>query len=297
MATFHLISDSVALVESPDFFDKIALVAHNCYQVAEKGHVANVDFVKRLIASGHLAMIEHYRFTFNVTKEKFLGFKNLYCPFFTLAETTIAREPVYFVNCSLRPLLEAREVGAKELCAYLGRALPPDIQSLLGPLPEGEKASLVTLSAVQGYLSQETRKNLSYVTYHLITDRGVTHELVRHRLCSFAQESTRYCNYTKEKFESSLTFMKPLRYEEFSDIYDAFFQKATDSYFALIEKGAKPEEARAVLPNALKASIMVTASLAEWDHIFDLRCSEAAQPDIRRLMEEVRGDMAGHGLL
>ncbi len=91
--------------------------------------------------------------------------------------------------------------------------------------------------------------------------------------------------------------MKPLRYDEFSDIYNRYYQEVSDTYFDLIAKGAKPDEARSVLPNSLRASIMVTCSLTEWKHIFELRCSEFAHPDIRRLMSLVRDDMKDKNIL
>lgn len=116
-------------------------------------------------------------------------------------------------------------------------------------------------------------------------DRGVTHELVRHRIASFAQESTRYCNYSKDKFDGQVTFIKPLFFsdelnEKYNDIVykdNKFFhwreamEIAEEEYLALIENGATPQEARTVLPNSTKSQIVVTADLREWRHIFELR--------------------------
>ena len=116
-----------------------------------------------------------------------------------------------------------------------------------------------------------------------ITDRGVTHELVRHRLCSFAQESTRYVNY-KEGME----VIKPVWWEEWSDykrgLWDRAMFETSTIYRHLIEDGATPQEARAVLPNSLKTEINVMANFREWRHIFELRCDKAAHPQIRALM-------------
>lgn len=297
MADFQLIENSIELIETKDFFDKIAFVAHNCYQVADKGHDANIDFVKRLIQSGHLAMIEHYRFTFEVSEARYHAFKELYDPYYYLTEALIAGKKHFFVTSSLRPLLEATGDDAKALAAYLSGALPEEVRVLTPyPLSE-EKPLLADPDSLRPDVPKEVYDAMRFVTYHLITDRGVTHEIVRHRPCSFAQESTRYCNYTKDKFSHELTFMKPLRYDEFKPVYDAYFQKTAETYFALITAGEKPDEARAVLPNSLKASIMVSADVREWKHIFELRCSEYAHPDIRRLMTLVRDDMGAKGIL
>lgn len=287
MPGYRLIENSVEFVETSDFFDKVALVAHNCYQVKDKGHESNVDFVKRLISSGHLAMIEHYRFFFEVDSRHYDLFKKLYNPYFFLLED----KGHYYLSCSLRPLLEAKEGLEKELSAYISSALPVEISSLLPYEKSEERPLLLNLETLKKTLDASNYRRFRFVTYHLITDRGVTHEIVRHRPCSFAQESTRYCNYTKDKFSNELAFMQPLAYDEHKDIYDRFFQNTSDTYFALIEKGEKPDEARAVLPNSLKASIMVSATLEEWNHIFELRCSEFAHPDIRRLMILVRDDL------
>lgn len=298
MNTFNLIDDRVTFIDSPDFFDKIALVAHNCYQVKEKDHDSNIAFISRLINNHHLAMIEHYRFLFSIDKEHYLAFKDLGNPFIKLLKPVNSFSNVYLLSTSLRPLLEGKTERELALFHYLERALPDAIKSVLFPqLPLGESATLVDLKEYESILSNDEYDELAFFTYQLITDRGVTHELVRHRPCSFAQESTRYCNYTKDKFSNSLTFIKPLRYQEFQKVFDTYFQTVTDTYFELINKGAKPEEARAVLPNSLKASIMVSADLKEWKHIFSLRISPFAHPDISRVISKVKADMTDRGIL
>jgi thymidylate synthase (FAD) len=119
-----------------------------------------------------------------------------------------------------------------------------------------------------------------------ITDRGITHELVRHRLCSFVQESTRYCNYSLGKFNNEVTFIKPGGLGNSSRIdWAAECESAEIRYFKLLENGATPQQARAMLPNCTKAEIVVRANFREWRHIFKLRAiSKAAHPDMRVLM-------------
>jgi thymidylate synthase (FAD) len=123
---------------------------------------------------------------------------------------------------------------------------------------------------------------------HFITDRGVTHELVRHRLCSFAQESTRYCNYSKDKFDNECSFIRSSGIEP-SGHDDQQWREACEvaekEYFAMLECGMAPQIARSVLPNSLKTEIVVKANFREWRHIFKLRAiSKAAHPDMRALM-------------
>ena len=140
-------------------------------------------------------------------------------------------------------------------------------------LKENDMVDFVIHNAMNDELKNEVKKHKTH-TVKLMCDRGVSHELVRHRPCSFAQESTRYCNYTLGKFDQELTFIKPLFFEEGSDLYAKWLSAmniAETHYFELIEKGAKPEEARSVLPNSLKTEIIVTATEKEWQHIFNLR--------------------------
>lgn len=120
------------------------------------------------------------------------------------------------------------------------------------------------------------------LTVRFIVDRGVSHELVRHRVASFAQESTRYCNYSQEKFGKEITFIKPLFFEENSEQYSLWegaMSEAEASYFNLLACGASPEQARCVLPNSLKTEVIMTANMREWRHFFRLRAlGETGKP-------------------
>ena len=126
------------------------------------------------------------------------------------------------------------------------------------------------------------------VSAKIICDRGITHEIVRHRICSFSQESTRYANYSKDKFGKEITLIRPF----FWDINSAKYQLWVEAceaaervYLGLIETGATAQEARSVLPNSLKTEIIVTTNIREWRHILDLRTAGAAHPDMRNLMK------------
>lgn len=111
-------------------------------------------------------------------------------------------------------------------------------------------------------------------TVKFICDRGISHELVRHRIASFAQESSRYCCYAKDKFGKELTFINPCFWEPDSDNYARWFHEvdeAEKTYLAMIESGATPEQARDILPTSIKTEIVMTANLREWRHFFKLR--------------------------
>lgn len=124
------------------------------------------------------------------------------------------------------------------------------------------------------------------ITVRVICDRGVTHEIVRHRIASYSQESTRYCNYTTDKFSNEITVIKPLFWMEDSEQYNIWQRGMKDCetvYFELINSGASPQEARSVLPNSLKTEIFMTMNFREWRHFFSLRCSSAAHPQMRQV--------------
>lgn len=123
-----------------------------------------------------------------------------------------------------------------------------------------------------------------------ITNRGVTHELVRHRLCSFAQESTRYV-----KYDGEMEFIQPVWWGESTqtqrDIFLICCEGSELEYIELLESGWQPQQAREILPNALKTEINVKANIREWRHIFRLRCSKKAHPQIRELMMGLLRDL------
>lgn len=125
------------------------------------------------------------------------------------------------------------------------------------------------------------------ITVRFICDRGVTHELVRHRLASYSQESTRYANYSKDKFANEITLIKPCFWPEGSDQYREWLsamEQAESAYMKLLVSGASPQEARSVLPNSLKTEIVMTCNIREWRHMLSLRCSKAAHPQMREIM-------------
>ena len=132
------------------------------------------------------------------------------------------------------------------------------------------------------------------MTVQFTTDRGVTHELVRHRLASYTQESTRYCNYSKGKFGSELTFIRPVIFDKTTDGFVEFYracQSAEEYYMKLLEVGWTPEFARAVLPHAIKADIVMTANYREWRHMLKLRTANDAHPQIRALMRSFADEL------
>lgn len=173
--------------------------------------------------------------------------------------------------------------------------------------PDGESAKRFVKMIIDN--GHEAMLEHSSLSVKFICSRGVSHEIVRHRLFSFAQESTRYCNYSKGKFDSQCTFIVPpdqewsVNTEEYHDEYVGFEMDSVKGlwydalliaeidYMELLKQGCKPEQARDVLPNALKTEIVVTGNYREWRHFFKLRCDEKAHPHIRLLAQELLEDL------
>ncbi len=161
-----------------------------------------------------------------------------------------------------------------------------DLRPRIGWLPQVgialEKVPLTEVETLDASLMARHR----FLTVKFITNRAVTHEIVRHRPCSYLQESQRYCRYDKDQFGSEVTFIKPMFFDESSAEYKLWERAMVETetlYFELL-KTASPQAARTVLPNSCKTEIIVFASLLQWRHIFRLRTSTAAEPSMRELM-------------
>lgn len=167
-----------------------------------------------------------------------------------------------------------------------------------------------------GHLSVVEHVN---ITVRIVCDRGVSHELVRHRLAAYSQESTRYANYAGGRFGKQITVVLPFWYDGIiptgyhptgelaileQRLYDdprpeakraalwlAAVTQAEASYLWMVGNGAAPQEARAVLPNSLKTEVVMTANLREWGHIFRVRCAQAAHPQMREVMRPLLADL------
>lgn len=175
------------------------------------------------------------------------------------------------------------------------------------------------------YLCEPTEYHEKRITVKFTCDRGVSHEFVRHRVFSFAQESTRYCNYSKDKFGNELTFILPPWVDERQlgeqnsrelliqmgsldnptysqeDLNELYFLSGLASseiqYFNLISNGWKPQQARAVLPNSLKTELIMTGTIAQWEGFFKLRDANDAHPQARELAAPLHEEFIRRGLL
>lgn len=252
-------------------YKQIEVAGRTCYKSEDKiTEDSAKEFVNRMIKSGHGAMLEHGSI--------YLQFKSI-------------------VHC----FGKGYQGGLKYLSNPYSKVV----------LSEKETTQYVTTNyrvLVENnwlddlkYLCEPTSFHEKRICVRFICDRGVSHEFVRHRVFSFAQESTRYCNYSKDKFNNELTFIIPCWFKWNEQIiHQGDFEKSgsgsKDSglyinsllnieqcYKYLIKEGWKPQQARAVLPNALKTELVMTGFVSDWEHFFELRDAVSAHPQAQEL--------------
>lgn len=285
-----LIESSVQIIEEKDPYKMIELAGRTCYKSEDKiTENSAKEFVDRMIKLGHGAMLEHGTIYLKIdkTEDGHLPPARLYWSDGNHKKYTRVRKHgnSIYVTTNLRVIVENNRLD--------------DLQYQVEPTEHHEKR----------------------ITAKFICDRGVSHEFVRHRVFSFAQESTRYCNYSKDKFGNDITYIIPswldlpegkysnwdndwcdvselkLLYPEVDNLSDpanCFLQSIKNAeyyYFMLINRGWKPQQAKQVLPNATKTELVMTGFESDWEHFFELRCSGAAHPDAKKLADELKSLM------
>lgn len=286
-----LIESSVQIIEEKDPYKMIELAGRTCYKSEDKiTEDSAKEFVDRMIKLGHGAMLEHGTIYLTIDGEDPNLSKiqsNPYTkvnlvPYEVLTEGNYTISYKAYITTNIRVLVEN---NLKELLCYQ-----------VEPTEHHEKR----------------------ITAKFICDRATANQFVRHRVFSFAQESQRYCNYNKDKFNNELTFIKPTWLDiptgdytywdgDWCDIDNMKIQLPSDNgvadnflwclnnarmqYRLLINKGLKPQEARGVLPNATKTELVMTGFESDWEGFFRLRCSGAAHPDARKLADKLRSLM------
>ena len=257
-------------------FKQIEMAGRTCYKSEDKiTEDSAKEFVDRMIKSGHGAMLEHgtVYLSMPITQQNSYRIDSYVANKYTKVKLDIDNR-IYYVTTNLRVLVENNWMD--------------DLQ----------------------YLCEPTEYHERRITVKFICDRGVSHEFVRHRVFSFAQESTRYCNYSKDKFDNEITYILPpwigetdvrnfyenskgdnfLKYNEnslggsFAFLFN--LEELEETYITLVkEEGWKPQEARAILPNALKTELVMTGFVSDWKHFFELRDAGSAHPQARELAQ------------
>ena len=265
-----LIKPTVEIIKQEEYdlnhiFKFIELAGRTCYKSEDKiTEDSAKEFVDRMIKSGHGAMLEHGTVYLKITY-KDIDFAILYM-FYERNKYSVLNHSednkIYYITTNYRVLVENNHLN--------------DLK----------------------YLCEPTLFHKRRTTVKFICDRGVSHEFVRHRVFSFAQESTRYCNYSKDKFGNELTFILPnwvnenyksIENSELTDLtFRMFLEKAEETYFLLLKLGWTPQQARNVLPNSLKTELVMTGFNDDWRNFFKLRCAPNAHPQAKELADMLK---------
>lgn len=286
-------SQASVLVENNPI-KKIEKCGRVCYKSEDKITEDSAEkFVANIIKRGHEAVLEHASFIFQVSynvyediRDKVIFVENRYPVKMYLRFTD---SDGYIVSGNVR--------AWRDFFCFAG--VPPYMNDFVEANPilfsefksdfpfnlRGGKWNIRQISTNE-LVSTYQRLVHEDISVKFICDRGVTHEIVRHRPASFCQESTRYCNYRNGKFGGEITVIKPCFFKENSTRYLNWFvacESAETAYNAILEDGGTPQEARDVLPNSLKTELIMTAPLMEWCHFFNLRMSPAAHPQMREV--------------
>ena len=267
-------------------YKQIEYAGRICYKSEDKiTEDSAKPFVDRLIKSGHSSVLEHGTVYLHILDDDINW--NFYYSRYRRNQYSRCN---YFENIHGKPLMS--------LC----------ITTNYGVLVENNWLDDLR------YLCEPTEFHEKRVCVHFICDRGILAEFTRHRTFSFSAESTRYCNYSKDKFGNELTFIKPcfldnnklalygpyhtvIRDKSPESIFIASLNNAEKDYIDLINLGWKPQEARAVLPNACKTELVMTGFVSDWKHFFGLRCASNAHPQARELAIPLREEFIKRGYI
>lgn len=296
----------------------IELVGRTCYKSEDKITDTSAEkFVGNLIKRGHEAMIEHWTLIFQAATSGIYDLIHQDMNRFT--------EDTDLDTTGEKPHLRFTHSGSinKQRCIISGNirawrdftrlvykgygVIPPYLRGMIldNPVffPEWQDCvdkhipavglTPITVKDLQGYKEHSVHHD---VTVKFITDRGVSHEMVRHREASFAQESTRYCDYASDKHNREIGVIPPVDIRELdgaNPVHDVWAHgcEMSESVYSLMRaKGCTPQTARSALSTALKTEVIMTANLGEWDHVFGLRCAPDAHPDIQEVMKWARDE-------
>lgn len=278
-----LIKPSVEIIKQEEYdlnhiFKFIELAGRTCYKSEDKiTEDSAKEFVDRIIKSGHTAMLEHGTVYLSI----------------------------YSDDCEDLP-----DDWVYKLFDY-SRGTHDDGNTIKNPWIKVDyiRPNFIITTNYRWILENNAEFMLKYLckptefhekrtTVKFICDRGVSHEFVRHRVFSFAQESTRYCNYSKDKFNNELTFILPnwvnenykvIENSELTDLtFRMFLEKSEETYFLLLKLGWTPQQARNVLPNSLKTELVMTGFNDDWQKFFELRCAPNAHPQAKELADMLK---------
>lgn len=311
------------MLHTGDPYQHIERIGRICYRSEDAITKDSAEpFCRRMFNSGHHAMLEHFRFIVVVNQTDYKSL--IQSP--RSKYLTFTHDGRYMISASARGLNDMYKYIANDINSgtlddmdtIMAEDAMDIITDIVHEIINDYHCPMIFAEHFREYdttnpsmqiinnfndLSDIEYNQHAWYSIHFVCDRGVTHEMVRHRDASFAQESTRYCNYGKGKFNNEITVIEPMFWEKDSEEYKLWWldcKHSEETYNSLIGCGAKPQEARSVLPNSLKTEIVITAQVYEWRHIFNLRVlgtTGAPHPQIKEVMSPAYEQMLCDGYL
>lgn len=305
----RIVKPSVLLLEHPispeDVMRRIELCGRVCYK--SEGKITSSSykgFIQRIVKRGHEAVLEHGNLIIGMSKDSD-GDSGAWLSALDRAfEQTGTASYIRKTHGNAQNIVSGNVRAWRDVlrvCAATNTRIPAAVHCILeayGVLFSDLLGNVFSAGDEEAWIlhpgeltsGREIRKHVC-VTCWFTCDRGVSHELVRHRHASFCQESTRYCNYQRGDFGGEIAVVQPACFGPDSAAYGTFIEAvvmAERYYFDLLNIGATAQEARAVLPTCLKTEVVMTATVEEWLHFFRLRCSEAAHPQMREVATQAK---------
>ena len=309
-----VVNPSVSLVGANvkpyDLLKHVELCGRVCYKSENRITDDSAGkFIANVIKRGHEAVIEHGRITMELINVHSIAlFERISNAFiWTGNEDYLVKDKVMFDETPLMThgIIISGNIRAWRVLAKFALdrryEIPREILRMMHDnapfFPEfstwdyGSDYFRNTVKSPDSYADTAIRQRHSWYTLRFVCDRGISHEIVRHRPASYCQESTRYCNYSKGDFNGQITVIQPcflepgtLSYQHWEDAC----KTAEAAYFDLLNDGCTPQQARDVLPNSLKTELVMTATGQEWLHFLNLRTAEAAHPQMREVATQVK---------
>lgn len=308
----RVIEQSAKVMEQLQPMKHIERIGRVCYKSEDRiGDGTDRRFVKMLYDHHHHAMLEHYRFIMEVPPVIYELLSKLKLDYFEFTNderfviSFNARALFNMVqdsHCEQFGITQMSVTGVRdELVTHIIDKYK--CYELFGYNEDGFTRNLLSTGVEfipnnPDFMTEREWKTHGWASVHMITDRGISHEIVRHRPASFAQESTRYCNYSKGKFGNEICVINPrLDRDDAIREWEYAMEQAEDAYLGLLNHGVSPEFARTVLPTSLKTDIVMTATMSEWEHFFDLRyrgVTGTPHPMIAQLSGIIVDEMENH---
>lgn len=310
----NIVNAKHEILEEKDALKKIEKIARLCYKSEDLiTEGSDVKMVKGLLSRKHYAMLEHYDIAFSVSMNVYREIRDIVHKVYTALPDTsnklhsyrsylrFSSIHNYIISGNLRAWIET----LTDISSYIAKAYVIHIIDDIFELTKGvvdlshlnflriDVLDNMSTSLIEDWSKYKIEERMMHeiMTVYFECDRGITHELVRMRPCSFAQESTRYVNYNKGKYGNSISVIDPFFFKEDQEKYNIWMDACRyteEAYMKLIQMGAKPQEARSVLPNSIKSGIFMTTNLSEWRHIFELRACDSTGPAHPQMSEIMR---------